>query len=133
MSYATPLSGHEFVAKDHATGVTGLPALRTECQNPDELRPTVSRSLATRSGIRRLSRITRTINYHHDSSRRTMDSSQVLGVAAAMGFLAIMTFQVLLALGSPLGRAAWGGAHVRLPTRLRAASAAAALVYVLAA
>jgi hypothetical protein len=62
-----------------------------------------------------------------------MDSSQVLGVAAAMGFLAIMTFQVLLALGSPLGRAAWGGAHVRLPTRLRAASAAAALVYVLAA
>ena len=30
-------------------------------------------------------------------------------VAAAAGFLAIATFQAALALGAPLGRAAWGG------------------------
>jgi hypothetical protein len=54
-------------------------------------------------------------------------------VAAAVGFFAIAAFQVALALGAPLGRAAWGGAHVRLPARLRIASAFAIVFWVLAA
>jgi hypothetical protein len=52
---------------------------------------------------------------------------------AAVGFLGIATFQVALALGAPLGRAAWGGTHVRVPTRLRIASAIAVVVWILAA
>jgi len=54
-------------------------------------------------------------------------------VAAAAGFLAIAVFQVALALGAPLGRAAWGGTHARLPMGLRIASAFAVGVWVLAA
>jgi hypothetical protein len=54
-------------------------------------------------------------------------------VAAAAGFLAIASFQAALALGAPLGRAAWGGAHTYLPTGLRIASAFAVAVWVLAA
>jgi hypothetical protein len=60
-------------------------------------------------------------------------SAQVLAFAAASGFLAIMTFEILLAIGLPLGRAAWGGAHERLPRRLRMASAATVPVYLVAA
>lgn len=54
-------------------------------------------------------------------------------VAAAAGFFAIATFQVALALGAPLGRAAWGGASVELPVGLRIASAFAVAVWVFAA
>ena len=54
-------------------------------------------------------------------------------VAAAVGFLVIAAFQLALALGAPLGRAAWGGTHVRLPTGLRIASAFAVGVWLLAA
>lgn len=54
-------------------------------------------------------------------------------MAAATGFLAIATFQAAIAAGAPLGRAAWGGTHVRLPPRLRAASAVAVVVWILAA
>lgn len=53
--------------------------------------------------------------------------------AAAAGFLAIASFQAALAMGAPLGRAAWGGAHTQLPTGLRIASAFAVAVWVLAA
>ena len=42
-------------------------------------------------------------------------------------------FQVALAAGAPFGRAAWGGAHERLPRNLRVGSAIAALVWVFAA
>jgi hypothetical protein len=42
-------------------------------------------------------------------------------------------FQVALAAGAPLGRAAWGGAHERLPTNLRVASAIATVVWIAAA
>jgi hypothetical protein len=58
---------------------------------------------------------------------------QGVAILAAIGFLAIAAFQVALALGAPLGRAAWGGAHDRLPTRLRIGSAIAVVVWVLAA
>jgi hypothetical protein len=54
-------------------------------------------------------------------------------VVAAVGFVVLAAFQVALALGAPLGRAAWGGTHVQLPTGLRVASAFAAAVWVLAA
>jgi hypothetical protein len=54
-------------------------------------------------------------------------------MAAAAGFLTIAAFQVALALGAPLGRAAWGGTYVQLPVGLRIASAFAVAVWVLAA
>jgi hypothetical protein len=55
------------------------------------------------------------------------------GALAAIGCVGIAAFQVALAGGAPLGRAAWGGAHERLPRNLRVASAVAAGVWVLAA
>jgi hypothetical protein len=55
------------------------------------------------------------------------------GILASVGCLGIAAFQVALAAGAPLGRAGWGGAHERLPRNLRVASAAAAVVWVLAA
>jgi hypothetical protein len=42
-------------------------------------------------------------------------------------------FQLVLAMGAPLGRLAWGGAHRRLPSRLRTASAGAVVVFACAA
>ena len=53
--------------------------------------------------------------------------------AAATGFLAMAGFQAALALGAPLGHAAWGGADSVLPAELRTASAAAAAILVFAA
>jgi hypothetical protein len=52
---------------------------------------------------------------------------------AAAGFVGIGLFQVALALGAPLGRAAWGGANRVIPPQLRRASAVAAVVWLLAA
>jgi hypothetical protein len=62
-----------------------------------------------------------------------LQPSRTAAVAAAVGFIAIAAFQLALALGAPLGRAAWGGAHLHLPTSLRIASAFAVGVWVLAA
>ena len=62
-----------------------------------------------------------------------VSSSEILAIAAATGFIAIAAFEGLLALGVPWGRAAWGGSHVRLPKRLRAASAITVPVYAFAA
>jgi hypothetical protein len=61
------------------------------------------------------------------------DWVEVAAVAAAIGFLGIAAFQLALALGAPLGRAAWGGSHVRLPARLRVGSAVATVIWLLAA
>lgn len=47
---------------------------------------------------------------------------------AFSGVLAV--FQLLLALGAPLGAAAWGGAYRVLPAGLRVGSAVSALVFV---
>jgi hypothetical protein len=52
---------------------------------------------------------------------------------AAIGFVLVAGFQVALALGAPWGRAAWGGAHERLPLGLRVASAFAAVLWAVAA
>jgi hypothetical protein len=62
-----------------------------------------------------------------------LQPNRLAAVAAAVGFLVIAAFQLALALGAPLGRAAWGGTHVQLPTGLRIASAFAVGVWVLAA
>lgn len=53
-----------------------------------------------------------------------------LAALIAVGLLAvIVVFQIALALGAPLGYAAWGGRHPGvLPARLRTASGVAALV-----
>ncbi len=52
---------------------------------------------------------------------------------AAIGFVLVAGFQAALALGAPWGRAAWGGAHERLPNALRVASAFAAALWVVVA
>lgn len=59
--------------------------------------------------------------------------ARTAAIAASVGFLALAGFQLALALGAPLGRAAWGGTHTQLPTGLRIASAFAVGVWVLAA
>ena len=59
---------------------------------------------------------------------------RIAAVAAATGFLIQAAFQAALALGAPLGRAAWGGAYEgQLPMGLRIASGVAVGVFVLAA
>lgn len=62
-----------------------------------------------------------------------LDLVTTAAIAAAIGFLIIAVFQAALALGAPLGRAAWGGAVATLPTRLRRASAVSAVIWVIAA
>jgi hypothetical protein len=61
------------------------------------------------------------------------DGARAAAVAAAFGFLLVACFQVGLASGAPWGRAAWGGAHDRLPATLRIASAIAAGLWIAAA
>jgi hypothetical protein len=53
--------------------------------------------------------------------------------AGAIGFLGIAGFQAALALGAPLGAAAWGGADSQIPASLRIASGIAAAMWGLAA
>ena len=62
-----------------------------------------------------------------------MSVESVASILAAAGFLGIAAFQAALALGAPLGRAAWGGANRVIPPRLRRASGIAAVVWLLAA
>lgn len=50
-------------------------------------------------------------------------------MVATIGFLVIAVFQAALALGAPLGRAAWGGRTAVLPDRLRRASAVAVVMW----
>lgn len=56
-------------------------------------------------------------------------SPATAAILAGAILLALVVFQLALALGAPLGRFAWGGSHVRLPSRLRAASAASIVLY----
>jgi hypothetical protein len=57
---------------------------------------------------------------------------QSVAVFAAVVLAVGSGFQVLLALGAPLGHLAWGGGAPRLPMRLRWASLGAALILALA-
>ena len=50
--------------------------------------------------------------------------------AVAVGLAGLAAFQAALAIGTPWGRASYGGAHIGvLPSRLRVVSAGAALLY----
>ncbi|MFC2062634.1 hypothetical protein ACFLS8_01615 [Chloroflexota bacterium] len=51
---------------------------------------------------------------------------------AVILFFWLMCFQILLALGFPYGKAAWGGKYIKLPSRLRIASLFSAVVFVVA-
>lgn len=65
------------------------------------------------------------------ASEARVDTPAILA-AAGLGLVA--AFQLTLALGAPFGRASWGGAHDGvLPANLRIASAAAAVLWSLAA
>jgi hypothetical protein len=52
---------------------------------------------------------------------------------AAIGFSGLAAFQGALALGAPLGRAAWGGSSMYLPLELRIGSGVAVGVWLFAA
>lgn len=54
-------------------------------------------------------------------------------VAAAAMFAGLAAFELALALGAPLGRAAMGGTHTYLPAGLRIVAGIAALIWPLAA
>lgn len=54
--------------------------------------------------------------------------SQVAGLVGAAAFAWLCLFQVLLALGMPMGAMAWGGSHRVLPRSLRVASLFSALL-----
>jgi hypothetical protein len=63
----------------------------------------------------------------------SMPAARTAAAVAGPGFVLIAAFQVCLALGASWGRAAWGGSHIVLPRKLRVASAASAMVLVVAA
>ena len=68
------------------------------------------------------------------SAAGSTSPAQAAAVAAAVGLGILCLFQLALALGAPLGRAAYGGSHPGvLPVGLRVTSAAAILVWTLAA
>jgi hypothetical protein len=52
----------------------------------------------------------------------TEGAARSAAISAAVGFVGVALFQAALAMGAPWGRAAWGGAHERLPIGLRVAS-----------
>ena len=54
--------------------------------------------------------------------------TEVFSYIAAAEFTGLAVFQLLLALGLPFGKAAWGGRYTRLPGRLRFASLVSAAV-----
>ena len=62
-----------------------------------------------------------------------MTVAEPASIIAACVLTGVAGFQVLLALGTPLGRAAWGGVHRVLPLHLRLASALSAVLLALAA
>ena len=57
-----------------------------------------------------------------------MNAREIAAIVATVVLGALICFQVLLAVGLPLGRAAWGGAHRVLPTALRWSSVAAVVI-----
>lgn len=66
------------------------------------------------------------ISNHYTQSFSLNKTAVWIGV---FGFLGMGIFQLLLALGFPYGKLAWGGFYEKLPTSLRVGSAIAILVY----
>jgi hypothetical protein len=62
-----------------------------------------------------------------------MTTATLASALAALVLSFAVIFQILLAIGLPLGQAAWGGTHRVLPPRLRIASALSSLLLGLAA
>ena len=60
-------------------------------------------------------------------------TAQTAALICALGLVLIAVFQAALAAGAPLGRAAWGGAHTRLPRNLRIGSVVAMVIWLAAA
>ena len=59
--------------------------------------------------------------------------TQIAAIVAAIGFFGLLCFQILLALGFPLGQASWGGKYTgKLPPRLRIASLFSAVIFIIA-
>jgi hypothetical protein len=58
--------------------------------------------------------------------------TQIAAWIAAIGLIVLMCFQILLALGFPFGKAAWGGKYTILPTGFRIASLFSAVIFVFA-
>ncbi len=54
-----------------------------------------------------------------------MNTTEFAAILAVIILALLMCFQLLLAAGLPLGKAAWGGQHRVLPTKLRWGSLAA--------
>jgi hypothetical protein len=65
--------------------------------------------------------------------RSSGSASDRAAVVAATGFVVVAGFQLLLALGVPWGRAAWGGGQATLPPELRVASSVSIAVFIGAA
>ena len=61
-----------------------------------------------------------------------MTITQIAAWVATIGFIAMIAFQVSLALGFPFGQAAWGGKHKVLPRNLRIGSTVSAGIFVFA-
>lgn len=56
------------------------------------------------------------------------EKKRFVAIVASVGFTGLFVFQVLLAAGLPLGRAAFGGTSATLSSELRIASAVSALL-----
>ncbi len=57
--------------------------------------------------------------------------TEIAAIAFCVASGGLALFQLALAMGAPLGRFAWGGAHERLPAGLRVGSLVAVLIYAL--
>jgi hypothetical protein len=55
--------------------------------------------------------------------------AQIAAWVATIGFIGMMCFQTLLALGFPLGQVAWGGKYENLPPGLRVGSLLSAGIF----
>ena len=62
-----------------------------------------------------------------------MSTQQIAAWVGTAILVALIIFQILLALGLPLGKAAWGGQHRVLPSNLRLGSLAAVGILAIAA
>jgi hypothetical protein len=74
-----------------------------------------------------------TVNGALEVAAVTSGTARSAAAVAAVGFVLVAFFQLALALGAPWGRAAWGGAHERLPNGLRIASSFAVVLWLVAA
>ena len=62
-----------------------------------------------------------------------LNTAEIAAIVAAVILASLICFQLLLAAGLPLGRAAWGGQHRIPPAKLRWGSIAAVVVLGVAA